>query len=211
MNFVLLGAPGAGKGTQASLLAARYGFAHISTGDIFRENIKHSTKIGLEAKKYLDEGKLVPDEVTCAIVRDRLKEEDAKRGFLLDGFPRNLFQAEELEKFSHIDGAIDIIISSELLMDRLCGRRVCRECGESYHVSSLKEALLCKKCGGSLYQRDDDNPETVRLRMETYERETAPLTEYYRKKGKLMIFKSDAPAEVLFEEISKAIDEMRRK
>ncbi len=184
MNIILLGAPGAGKGTQASLIASKYQFTHISTGDIFRANIKGGTPIGKVAKSYIDAGKLVPDEVTCEIVKDRLSKGDLGAGFMLDGFPRNVFQAEELDKFAKVDLCIDISVPTELLMDRICGRRVC-SCGESYHVSTLGGETRCKKCGGELYQRADDNPETVGKRLETYLSQTAPLEEYYASQGKL--------------------------
>lgn len=212
MNLILLGAPGAGKGTQATKIAARYNLVHISTGDIFRANIKNGTEIGLLAKSYIDRGQLVPDEVTCAIVRDRLTWEDMKsaNGYLLDGFPRNLFQAEELDKFASVDGVVNINIDFSLLMDRLCGRRVCRECGESYHVSMLAGETTCKRCGGELYQRKDDNPETVGSRLKVYEEQTAPLIDYYTKKGIILNFTgSEAPAEVLFEEIRKVLDGLK--
>lgn len=197
MNIVLLGAPGAGKGTQASMLEERFGLAHISTGDIFRANIKGGTPIGKVAKSYIDAGKLVPDEVTCDIVKGRLCEEDVKGGYMLDGFPRNLFQAQELDKFAHIDLCINIDVDVNLLMDRICGRRVC-SCGESYHVTTLNGATTCKKCGSPLYQRDDDNPETVGKRLDTYFKETQPLVDYYKKQGKLFTVKSgeQPPSEV---------------
>ena len=137
MNIVLLGAPGAGKGTQATRISDKFGLPHISTGDIFRDNIKRGTEIGLLAKSYTDKGQLVPDEVTCKIVEGRLAEEDCKGGYLLDGFPRNLFQAQELDKFSKVDAVINIDVDLSLLMARLCGRRVCKSCGESYHVDFL--------------------------------------------------------------------------
>ena len=209
MNLILLGAPGAGKGTQATKISERYGLVHISTGDIFRANIKNGTEIGLLAKSYTDKGELVPDEVTCAIVKDRLTWEDCKKGYLLDGFPRNLFQAEALDGFAHIDAVVNINIDHKLLMDRLCGRRVCRECGESYHVSTLNGATTCARCGGELYQRKDDNPETVGARLAVYNRETAPLIDYYTKKGVILNFTgTEAPAEVLFEEVKAALDRM---
>lgn len=209
MKFVLLGAPGAGKGTQASKISERYGIVHISTGDIFRANIKDGTKIGLIAKSYIDRGELVPDEVTCEIVRDRLTWEDCRKGFLLDGFPRNLFQAEELDKFTNLDGVINIDIDHALLTSRLCGRRVCKECGESYHVSFLGGAKTCSRCGGELYQRKDDNPETVEARLKVYNAQTAPLVDYYTKKGIILNFEStEAPPHVLFEEIKKVLDGM---
>lgn len=184
MNIILLGAPGAGKGTQASKIEKKYGLVHISTGDIFRANIKGGTPIGKVAKSYIDAGKLVPDEVTCDIVKDRLLQDDVKVGYMLDGFPRNVFQAEQLDKFAKIDLCINIDVDKALLLDRICGRRVC-SCGESYHISTLNGATTCAKCGKELYRRDDDNPKTVAARLETYEKQTAPLIEYYKAQGKL--------------------------
>ena len=191
MNIILLGAPGAGKGTQASKIEEKYKLLHISTGDIFRANIKGGTEIGKLAKSYIDAGKLVPDEVTCDIVKDRLTWDDAKSGYMLDGFPRNLFQAQELDKLAKIDLCLNIDVDESLLMDRICGRRVCA-CGESYHISTLNGATTCAKCGGELYQRADDNPETVKTRLDTYKSQTAPLIEYYKSQGKLKSVKSGA-------------------
>lgn len=197
MNIILLGAPGAGKGTQASMLAEKYGLLHISTGDIFRANIKGGTEIGKLAKSYIDKGLLVPDEVTCRIVKDRLLKDDVKRGYMLDGFPRNVFQAEELDKFAKIDICVNIDVETRLLMDRICGRRVCA-CGESYHVSALGGRTTCAKCGGTLYRREDDNPETVAARLETYTKQTEPLIDFYKKQGKLVTVRSGegSPKEV---------------
>lgn len=205
MNIILLGAPGAGKGTQASKIAEHYGILHISTGDIFRANIKGGTEIGKLAKSYIDAGKLVPDEVTCDIVKDRLTWEDAKSGYMLDGFPRNLFQAEQLDTFAKVDLCLNIDVDEALLMDRICGRRVC-SCGESYHVSTLNGATTCAKCGGELYRRADDNPETVKTRLDTYNTQTAPLIDYYKKQGKLQSVTSGkgSPDEV-FEQIKKIL------
>ncbi|MGN0814875.1 MAG: adenylate kinase [Candidatus Coproplasma sp.] len=210
MNIILLGAPGAGKGTQASLIEEKYSLAHISTGDIFRANIKGGTPIGKVAKSYIDAGKLVPDEVTCELVKDRLAQDDVKGGYMLDGFPRTLFQAGELDKFAKIDLCINIDVDTELLMDRICGRRVC-SCGESYHISTLGGATTCKKCGKELYQREDDNPTTVKARLETYFAQTAPLAEYYRKQGKLFTVNcgTATPAEV-FANISAELDKYLR-
>ena len=185
MNIILLGAQGAGKGTQATRISEKFGLPHISTGDIFRDNIKRQTKIGMLAKSYTDKGQLVPDEVTCKIVEGRLKEKDCAAGYLLDGFPRNLFQAEELDKFSKVDAVINIDVDLSLLMARLCGRRVCKNCGESYHVDFLGGKTTCERCGGELYQRKDDNEETVGNRLEVYTGQTAPLIDYYEKKGVL--------------------------
>ncbi len=197
MNIVLLGAPGAGKGTQASFIEKKFKLVHVSTGDIFRANIKGGTPLGKLAKSYVDAGKLVPDEVTCDIVKDRLCRDDVKGGFMLDGFPRNIFQAEELDKFARVDLCVNIDVDISLLMDRICGRRVC-SCGESYHVSTLEGRTTCLKCGNTLYQRADDNPETVKKRLDTYFNETAPLVEYYKNQGKLFSVKSGkgAPSEV---------------
>lgn len=206
MNIILLGAPGAGKGTQASKIADKYKLLHISTGDIFRTNIKNGTAIGKLAKSYTDSGKLVPDEVTCEIVKDRLTWNDAQNGFMLDGFPRNIFQAQELDKFAHIDICLNIDVDESLLMDRICGRRVCA-CGESYHVSTLNGAKTCVKCGGKLYQRPDDVPETVKTRLDTYKSQTAPLIDYYKAQGKLQCVKSgEGSPDLVFEQISKIFD-----
>ncbi len=206
MNIILLGAPGAGKGTQASKIQAHYNLLHISTGDIFRANIKGGTEIGKLAKSYIDAGKLVPDEVTCDIVKDRLNWDDAKDGYMLDGFPRNVFQATELDKFAEIDLCLNIDVDEALLMDRICGRRVC-SCGESYHVSTLNGATTCAKCGKELYRRADDNPETVKTRLDTYKSQTAPLIDYYRAQGKLATVTSGemSPDEV-FWQIKKILD-----
>lgn len=206
MNIVLLGAPGAGKGTQASRLEEKYALLHISTGDIFRANIKGGTPIGKLAKSYIDAGKLVPDDVTCDIVKDRLTWDDAQNGYMLDGFPRNLFQAEKLSGFANIDLCINISVDFSLITDRICGRRVC-SCGESYHISTLGGRTTCAKCGGTLYQRADDNAETVKARLETYKTQTAPLIDYYAKQGKLITVEcgNSTPDEV-FALICKKID-----
>ena len=206
MNIVLLGAPGAGKGTQASKIAEKYNLLHISTGDIFRANIKGGTEIGKLAKSFIDAGKLVPDEVTCDIVKDRLTWADAKSGYMLDGFPRNLFQAEELDKFAKIDLCLNIDVDKALLMDRICGRRVC-VCGESYHISTLNGRTACAKCGKELYRRADDNPETVEARLTTYETQTAPLIDFYKAQGKLATVRGGkgSPDEV-FAQIVQVLD-----
>ena len=205
MNIILLGAPGAGKGTQASKIAEHYGILHISTGDIFRANIKGGTEIGKLAKSYIDAGKRVPDEVTCDIVKDRLTWEDAKSGYMLDGFPRNLFQAEQLDTFAKVDLCLNIDVDEALLMDRICGRRVC-SCGESYHISTLNGATTCAKCGGELYQRADDNPETVKTRLDTYNTQTAPLIDFYKKQGKLQsVTSGEGSPDEVFEQIKKIL------
>lgn len=210
MKIVLLGAPGAGKGTQATKISDKYGIPHISTGDIFRENIRNKTEIGLLAKSYTDKGQLVPDEVTCKIVENRLAKEDCvQKGYLLDGFPRTIQQAEALDSFADIDAVVNIDIDFSLIMNRLCGRRVCRDCGESYHISRLNGVTVCARCGGELYQRKDDNPETVQNRLDVYTEQTAPLIDYYTKKGIIINFiGTDDPPEVLFGQIVEALDRL---
>ena len=208
MNIILLGAPGAGKGTQATKISDKYGLPHISTGDIFRENIKNQTEIGLLAKSYIDKGQLVPDEVTCKIVENRITKPDCEKGYMLDGFPRTIVQAEALDKITKIDLVINIDVDFSLIMDRICGRRVCKDCGESYHVSTLNGVTICSRCGGELSQRKDDNPETIQSRLDVYEKQTSPLIEYYTKKGLLFNVKNDkdsTPAST-FEDISAKLD-----
>ena len=206
MNIILLGAPGAGKGTQATRISEKYGLPHISTGDIFRDNLKRGTEIGLLAKSYTDQGKLVPDEVTCKIVEGRLEAEDCKKGYLLDGFPRNLFQAQQLDTFSKVDAVINIGVDLSLLMGRLCGRRVCKSCGESYHVDFLGGKTTCEKCGGELYQRKDDNEETVGNRLKVYTEQTAPLIDHYAKKGILLDIDGVGTIDEVFARICAALD-----
>lgn len=201
MNLILLGAPGAGKGTQAVRIAAAYNIPHISTGDILRKNIKEQTPVGIKAKSYIDNGQLVPDEVVVEIVKLRISEEDAKNGFLLDGFPRTLAQAEALDKITKIDTVINIDVDLNALSDRLCGRRVCGKCGESYHVSVKKDGV-CDKCGSELIHRDDDKPETVGKRLVVYTSQTKPLIEYYETQGKLVNVDGMKKIEEVFEEIS---------
>lgn len=209
MNIILLGAPGAGKGTQAFKISDNYALPHISTGDIFRENIKNQTEIGLLAKSYIDKGQLVPDEVTCKIVEERISREDCKNGYMLDGFPRTIAQAEALDKITNIDLVINIEVDFSLLLDRLCGRRVCKNCGESYHVSRLNGKTDCARCGGELYQRKDDNPETVQSRLDVYNAQTAPLIDYYEKKGLLFNVVGNTTPEDVYAEVSKKLDAMK--
>lgn len=186
MNIIMLGAPGAGKGTQAVRLAEKYNIPHISTGDIFRKNIKEQTPIGLVAKSYIDKGQLVPDKVTVDIVTKRLEEKDCENGYILDGFPRTVFQAEELDKFTKLDCVVNIEIEMGKLVKRLTGRRVCSECGESYHIDFLGGKTVCEKCNGILIQRKEDTEETIVNRLEVYSKQTAPLIDFYKKQGKLI-------------------------
>ena len=209
MNIILLGAPGAGKGTQASLISDGFKLPHISTGDIFRENIKNQTPIGLLAKSYIDKGQLVPDEVTCKIVEERLEKADCKDGYMLDGFPRTIAQAEALDKITKVDLVININVDFSLIMDRLWGRRVCKDCGESYHISRLNGATVCSRCGGELYQRKDDNPETVQSRLEVYSAQTEPLIAYYKEKGLLFDVVSDSTPEALYVQIEAKLNSLK--
>lgn len=204
MNVILLGAPGAGKGTQAVRIAAAMNIPHISTGDIFRKNIKEKTPLGLKAKSYIDRGQLVPDEVVVEIVQQRIDEDDCKNGFLLDGFPRTIAQAEALERLTNIDSVINLEVDLDKLVDRITGRRVCEKCGESYHVSTKKDDI-CEKCGGKLIQRADDTEETVKSRLNVYKNETAPLINFYKNQGVLKNVDGMKSIEEVFEEISKAL------
>ncbi len=188
MNIIFLGAPGAGKGTQAEIVSKKYDIPAISTGNIIRAALKNGTEMGLKAKAYIEEGKLVPDEVVIGIIQERLKEPDCKKGFILDGFPRTIPQAEALDAMGvGIDRVINIDVPDESIVKRMSGRRVCKNCGASYHVEFKKPAVdgVCNECGGELVQRTDDAPETVLERLKVYHAETEPLIAYYAKTGKL--------------------------
>ena len=190
MKIIMLGAPGAGKGTQAKMIAAKYGIPHISTGDIFRANIKNGTELGAKAKQYMDKGELVPDELVVDLVIDRFKEPDCANGYVLDGFPRTIPQAEALDKAltaigENVDYAINVEVPDENIINRMGGRRACVGCGATYHVvySPTKVEGKCDTCGGDLIIRDDDKPETVKNRLAVYHEQTQPLIDYYTKKG----------------------------
>lgn len=192
MNLLFMGPPGAGKGTQAERIVAGFQIPHISTGDAFRLAMSQGTPLGVEAKSYVDKGLLVPDEITNGIVRDRLSQPDCDKGFLLDGFPRTLAQAEALDKILHnlgrkIDNVINLTVDRNLLLARLTGRRICKSCGATYHVmfNPPKQAGVCEKCSGELYQRSDDTEEKVGTRLDEYLNKTAPLLDYYEKQGTL--------------------------
>ena len=206
MNIILLGAPGAGKGTLASDISNEYSLPHISTGDIFRENIRNQTEIGLLAKSYIDKGQLVPDEVTCKIVENRLAQPDCANGYMLDGFPRTIAQADALSKVANIDLVINLEVDFALLMDRICGRRVCKACGETYHIKRLNGATTCTRCGGELYQRKDDNPETVQNRLDVYSAQTEPLVKYYTEKGVVFNVLSNSTPDVTFKAVKEKLD-----
>jgi len=212
MRIILLGPPGAGKGTQATDISQKYQIPHISTGDIFRKNIKEGTPLGKEAKEYMNKGELVPDELVVAIVEDRLKEADCKNGFLLDGFPRTIIQAEALDKVldnlgTAIDKVINIEVDKEILIGRAVGRRICRNCGATYHIEHrpVKVDGICDVCGGETYQRDDDTEATVTNRIEVYINETSPLIQYYTNKGNIATINGQQEIATVFKEIIEAL------
>ncbi|ANC75469.1 MAG: adenylate kinase [Bacillota bacterium] len=212
MYLVLMGLPGAGKGTQAERIVEKYGIPHISTGDMFRAAIKEETPLGLEAKSYMDAGNLVPDEVTIGIVRDRLSKKDCEKGFLLDGFPRTVAQAEALEEITTelgrtIDYVLNISVDSDQLMQRLTGRRICQTCGSTYHVifNPPKVEGVCDKDGGTLIQRQDDNEETVRNRLNVNMKQAKPLLDFYGEKGYLKNMNGDQDIDKVFQDIDQLI------
>ena len=207
MNVIFLGPPGAGKGTQAVRVCERLGIPQISTGDILRRAIKEQTPTGLAAKSYIDKGALVPDSVVIDIVRERLAQPDCQNGYLLDGFPRTVPQAEALAGFATIDIVIDIEVSDEQLVARLSGRRVCPACGATFHVSSLGGRTDCDKCGAGLVQRDDDKAETVLNRLNVYHAQTAPLIDYYGSQGLLKTVDGSQPLDDCFAAILRALGE----
>ncbi len=212
LRLILLGPPGAGKGTQAARICQKYNIPHISTGDIFRRHIKEGTEFGKKAQEYMNKGELVPDNLVLEIAEARLMEEDCENGFLLDGFPRTVNQAEQLDKYLDernlsIDKVLDIDVDKEVLMTRLIGRRVCRKCGETYHVINMpsEKEGICDVCGGALYQRSDDTATTVENRIEVYNDLTKPLVEYYEKIGKIAYIKGSTGLEEVFNDIVSAI------
>ena len=212
-QMVMLGPPGAGKGTQAVRIAERYSIPHISTGDIFRAAIKEGTEVGLKAKKFLDSGELVPDSVVTEIVAERIKKDDCSGGFLLDGFPRTLPQAEALDKLLKESGCpltavVDLAVDREALIKRLTARRTCSKCGENYNLVSKATAKegICDKCGGDLYQRDDDKRETIENRLSVYEKQTAPLIQHYEGGGRLVSVTGEGSMNEVFERICTALD-----
>ena len=208
MKIIMLGAPGAGKGTQAKQIADKYQIPHISTGDIFRANIKNNTELGQKAKEYMDQGMLVPDELTCDLVMDRIKQEDCKNGFVLDGFPRTIPQAEALDHAleaigEKMDYAIDVDVPDENIVNRMGGRRACLNCGATYHIVSIPTKVegICDRCGNEVVLRDDDKPETVQKRLSVYHEQTQPLIDYYKKQNILRSVDGTQPMERVFEAI----------
>lgn len=208
MKLIMLGAPGAGKGTQAKQIAEQYNIPHISTGDIFRANIKNGTDLGKKAKAFMDKGELVPDELTCDLVMDRIQQDDCENGFVLDGFPRTIPQAEALEDAlskinESMDYAIDVDVPDENIVSRMSGRRACLECGATYHIVAIppKKEGICDKCGHELVLRDDDKPETVQKRLDVYHEQTQPLIDFYKGKGILQSVDGTQPMEKVFADI----------
>lgn len=212
MRIVLLGGPGAGKGTQAQKLSEKFSLPHIATGDILRQAVKDGTEMGIKAKSYMDKGLLVPDEVVIGIIKDRFNQDDVKSGFVLDGFPRTVHQAESLDSITKemnmpIDAVVNIKTSPDVVVERLSGRRTCKECQTVYHIvySPPKVDGKCDRCGGELYQRDDDKEETIRKRLDVYEKQTFPLLEYYKNSGKLLEVCGDVSIDEVFESIVQAL------
>ena len=208
MKIIMLGAPGAGKGTQAKQIADKYSIPHISTGDIFRANLKEGTELGKKAKEYMDQGLLVPDELTCDLVMDRISQEDCKNGFVLDGFPRTIPQAEALDAAlskigQKMDYAIDVDVPDENIINRMSGRRACLNCGATYHIVSIPTKVegVCDRCGNQVVLRDDDQPETVKKRLEVYHAQTQPLIDYYKKQDILKTVDGTQPMEKVFDAI----------
>lgn len=208
MKIIMLGAPGAGKGTQAKQIASKYQIPHISTGDIFRANIKNGTELGKKAKEYMDQGLLVPDELTCDLVMDRISQQDCENGFVLDGFPRTIPQAEALDVAltkvgAKMDFAIDVDVPDSHIVNRMSGRRACLNCGATYHVVAIppKKEGVCDTCGKELVLREDDKPETVQKRLDVYHEQTQPLIDYYQKQGILKSVDGTVPMEEVFANI----------
>ena len=206
MNIVLLGAPGAGKGTQAQKLVEEFGVAHISTGDLLRAAVKAGTKLGVKAKEYMDAGQLVPDKLAVDLVKERLAADDAKKGFILDGFPRNTAQAVTLDSALadmglSLDAALLVDVKAEVIVERLSSRRTCRDCG----YTAPAGVDVCPSCGGEMYQRDDDRPETIQNRLNVYESQTAPLVEYYKGKGLLKVVDGDRPVDDVYADVKELL------
>jgi len=206
MNIVLLGAPGAGKGTQGQRLVEEFGFAHISTGDMLRAAVKANSELGQKAKSYMDAGQLVPDELIIDLVKERISQPDAAEGSMLDGFPRNIAQAEALdaalaEMGRELDGALLVDVAADVIVSRLSSRRTCRACG----FTGSDKHEVCPRCGGAMYQRDDDKPETIKNRLNVYESQTAPLVSYYKEQGKLWAVDGDRPVDEVYADVKKAL------
>jgi len=205
MNVVILGSPGVGKGTYAKILSEKYNIPRISTGDLFREAIRDETELGKKIKDYVSRGDLVPDEIVIKLVKDRLEKEDCQKGFLLDGFPRTIAQAEALEKFKKVDKVLNFVASDEVILSRLGGRRTCRECGAIFHVREIPPKVegICDLCGGKLYQRADETPGAIKNRLQVYREKTKPVLDYFRRRSLLADIDADYP----FEKVNKVISQ----
>ncbi|MCD8300725.1 MAG: adenylate kinase [Clostridiales bacterium] len=213
MKIIMLGAPGAGKGTQANMIADKYGIPHISTGDIFRSNLQAGTGLGMKAKSYMEQGLLVPDDLTCDLVMDRIDQGDCAKGFILDGFPRTIPQAECLTQAlaktrESMDYAINIDLADEIIIERISGRRACLNCGATYHIVNIPPKVegMCDHCGCPIVLRDDDKPETMRKRLDVYHEQTQPLVDYYEKQGILRNVDGSLPMMEIFSEIMKVLE-----
>jgi adenylate kinase len=208
MNIVMLGSPGVGKGTYANILSDKYNIPRISVGDLFRKAIRDETELGKKIRGYVSRGDLVPDEMVIELVKERLREDDCKNGFFLDGFPRTIAQAEAMEKFKKVDKAFNFVASDGVIMSRLGGRRTCRECGAIYHVENIPSKVegVCDRCGGGLYQRSDETSQAIKNRLRVYREKTKPVVDYFRKKGLL----ADIDANYQFEEVDKVISQCER-
>ena len=206
MNIILVGAPGSGKGTMAQKLTSELNIPQISTGDIFRKNLKEATPLGLRVKDILESGGLVPDEITIEIVKNRLAEDDCAKGYILDGFPRSIAQAQALDTFQNVDCAINLDVDKETIVARLSGRRFCPDCSGTFHISTLDDAEICPVCGGKLIIRPDDSEATVRERLRLYDTTTFPLIEYYEKAGKLLTVDGNGGIDVVYDRILKALN-----
>ncbi len=213
MNLVLLGPPGAGKGTQAVRLAEKYSIPQVSTGDILRKAVKEKTFLGVKAKSYMNSGKLVPDELVVEIIKERLVENDCENGFILDGFPRTMVQAEKLDNMLHTEGkrlnkVINIKVEDDLLIKRLTGRRICKDCGANYHIifDPPTNEGMCNKCNGELYQRDDDEEDTIISRLDVYKKQTEPLIRYYEKQDMLATIQGNGAMDKIFSDMCQAIE-----
>ncbi|MFQ5647685.1 MAG: adenylate kinase [Candidatus Aenigmatarchaeota archaeon] len=217
MRLIFLGPPGVGKGTYASRIGPKMGIPHISTGDLFREHMKNETELGKRAKEFIDRGELVPDEITIQMLQERLSRPECEKGFILDGFPRTAPQAEALDRITEIDKVVNITLREDIIVRKIAARRICRDCGEIYNLADIREGEIvmppllpkkegiCDKCGGEIYQRDDDREEVVRDRLKVYEKNTAPLIEYYRKKDIMVDVEVKAGPEIMVPIIMKLL------
>jgi len=212
MNILILGAPGVGKGTYASFLSEKYKIPHISSGDLLREAVEKKTGIGKKAEEYMKGGKLVPDETVTQLIKERLKKEDCKHGFLLDGFPRTIAQAKIMEKLNKIDKVLNFVASEDIIMDRLGGRRTCKQCESTFHIKNRppKVSDVCDYCGGELYLREDDKPESIKKRMREYDKKTKPLIEYYKKRNLLANIDANPPIEEIEKVITQCDEALKR-